>query len=124
MTTALPANLARDFQTVSAMVRIFCRAHHAPAAGAICASCAELTAYAELRLSKCPFGEHKTTCRECPVHCYRPGEREAMRDVMRFAGPRMLWTHPILAIRHLWLERKGAPPWPPKARRHSAPENS
>ena len=43
-------------------------------------ACAELTGYAELRLSKCPFGAAKTTCRECPVHCYRPGEREAMKE--------------------------------------------
>ena len=24
-----------------------------------------------------------------------------MKQVMRYAGPRMLWRHPILAIRHL-----------------------
>ncbi len=111
--STLPRNIQLDLCTVSAMVRLFCRARHADPAG-LCPSCAELTRYAEMRLSKCPFGEAKTTCRECPVHCYRPGEREAMRAVMIFAGPRMLWTHPWLALRHLWLERKGAPPWPPK----------
>jgi hypothetical protein len=40
-----------------------------------------------------------------------------MKDVMRYAGPRMLWRHPLLAIRHLWIERQGAPPWPPRRRR-------
>ncbi len=69
------------------------------------------------RLAKCPFGTQKTTCRECPVHCYRPAERTAMKDVMRFAGPRMLWRHPFLALRHLWLERQGPPPWPPQKRK-------
>jgi hypothetical protein len=29
-----------------------------------------------------------------------------MREVMRFAGPRMLLFHPVMAIRHLWDERK------------------
>lgn len=115
--TALPRNLQLDLSTVSAMVRIYCRAHHADKSGGVCPACAELTRYAEMRLAKCPFWEEKTTCRECPVHCYRAGEREAMRVVMRYAGPRMLWRHPLLAIRHLWLERQGAPPWPPKARR-------
>lgn len=113
----LPRNLALDFKTVSSMIRIYCRAKHAEPGGGRCASCAELTGYAEMRLARCPFGEEKTTCRECPIHCYRPGEREAMRAVMVYAGPRMLWTHPLLAIRHLWLERKGAPPWPPTAKR-------
>jgi Nitrous oxide-stimulated promoter len=115
---ALPRNLQLDLSTVSAMVRIYCRAHHADASGGLCPACAELTRYAEMRLATCPFGEEKTTCRECPVHCYRAGEREAMRVVMRYAGPRMLWRHPLLAIRHLWLERQGAPPWPPKRRGH------
>jgi len=115
--TRLPTNIQRDLRTVSAMVRLFCRAKHADPSGALCPSCAELAGYAELRLSKCPFGAEKTTCRECPVHCYRPGEREAMRAVMIYAGPRMLWTHPWLALRHLWLERKGAPPWPPRRAR-------
>lgn len=115
---ALPRNLELDLKTVSAMVRMYCRAHHAREAGrGPCEGCAALIAYAEHRLEKCPFEEDKTTCRDCPVHCYRPGEREAMREVMRYAGPRMLWRHPLLAVRHLWLERRGAPPWPPRQRR-------
>jgi hypothetical protein len=28
--------------------------------------------------------------------------REQVRAVMRYAGPRMLWRHPILALEHLW----------------------
>jgi len=35
-----------------------------------------------------------------------------MREVMRFAGPRMMWRHPYLAIRHLLDERKKAPELP------------
>ncbi len=35
-----------------------------------------------------------------------------MREVMRFAGPRMLARHPYLAIRHLLDDRREAPPLP------------
>jgi hypothetical protein len=28
-----------------------------------------------------------------------------MCEVMRFAGPRMMWYHPLDAIKHLWSER-------------------
>jgi hypothetical protein len=35
-----------------------------------------------------------------------------MREVMRFAGPRMMWRHRYLAIRHLLDERKKAPELP------------
>jgi hypothetical protein len=49
------------------------------------------------------------TCAKCPVHCYRPELRERIRAVMRYAGPRMLFRHPRLAILHLWDRVKRAP---------------
>ena len=58
-----------------------------------------------MRLSRCPFGENKTTCRLCPVHCYKPEMKKRMQEVMRYAGPRMLLYHPTAACRHLWKER-------------------
>ena len=91
------------------MVHVFCREQHATLNGSLCSDCSTLHDYAFARLEHCPFGEQKTTCRVCPIHCYRSTEREAMRDVMRFAGPKMLWRHPWLAIRHLWVERQGPP---------------
>lgn len=42
--------------------------------------------------------------RLCPVHCYKRDMRERMRQVMRYAGPRMLWVHPVAALRHVWRE--------------------
>ena len=64
----------------------------------------ELLAYAHARLDRCPFGEGKKTCRRCPVHCYKRDMRERMRQVMRYAGPRMIGVHPVAALRHLWRE--------------------
>jgi len=120
----LPPNIERDRRTVEAMVHIYCAGHHDERGGALCGTCAALLAYADARLARCPFGEEKTTCRECPIHCYRAQERATMKDVMHYAGPRMLWRHPILAVRHLLLERKGPPPWPPRARRRTQPTSS
>lgn len=111
----LPKNIQRDQKTVAAMIRIYCAGKHGRG-GSLCAACAALVDYADDRLARCPFGEEKTTCRDCPIHCYRPAERTTMKEVMRYAGPRMLLRHPLLAIRHLWIERKGAPPWPHKRR--------
>ena len=67
-----------------------------------CAECAALIRYAHDWLVRCVFGEAKTSCRRCPVHCYRPAMREKMRRVMRFSGPRMLLYSPRRAIAH-WL---------------------
>ena len=56
--------------------------------------------YALARLERCPFGGEKPKCSACPVHCYKPAQREQARLIMRYAGPRMLLRHPLLAIAH------------------------
>jgi len=86
------------------MVRLYCAEQHR-SAGGLCESCEALLDYSHQRLDRCPYGEHKPACNQCPIHCYQPARREAMRDVMRLAGPRMLLRHPWLAIVHLWKER-------------------
>ena len=72
----------------------------------MCSQCRELLAYAEARLERCPFGLEKPTCSKCPIHCYKPDMREEIREVMSYAGPRMLKKHPVLGIRHLIDGRK------------------
>lgn len=92
--------LIREKQTIEAMIRLYCRGHHAAAAGGVCGECRELLDYAMKRLDCCPFGAEKPTCARCPIHCYKPSMRERIREVMRYSGPRMLARHPILALRH------------------------
>ncbi len=100
--------LAREWKTMSAMVRIYCRDHH-QAGNALCDGCREFLDYAQLRLERCRFGEEKPTCAKCPVHCYQRGRREQARIIMRYAGPRMLWEHPVMSLRH-WLDSFRAAP--------------
>ncbi len=92
--------LARERRTVLAMIRIYCRDHH-QSCSELCAECGALWNYCQCRLDKCPFGEEKPTCAKCSIHCYQPAPREQIKVVMRYAGPRMMWRHPILAIGHL-----------------------
>jgi hypothetical protein len=99
----------REFETVTAMLRLYCQGHHHPTGPELCPDCGELRAYALLRLQRCPFGEAKPACAHCRVHCYKPDLRERIRRIMRWAGPRMMWHHPILALRHLIDGRRPAP---------------
>ena len=94
----------REQQVVSLMVSLYCRKYHG--GKALCPECAALDAYARLRSEKCPFMETKTFCSNCRVHCYKPEMREKIRAVMRFSGPRMLFYHPVLAIRHVIETKK------------------
>ena len=110
MVSGLHPRLRREARTIEAMIRISCRNQHGGRGRQLCSECDELRAYALQRLEKCPFQEKKTTCVKCPVHCYRPGMRARVRAVMRYAGPRMLWRHPGLAIMHLLVDsRRQAP---------------
>jgi len=91
--------IEREQRTVAQMIRIYCR--HKEGNRELCPDCLALLEYARLRLSKCPFGENKTSCRKCTVHCYRPDMKERIKAVMHYSGPRMILHHPITAIRHL-----------------------
>ena len=94
--------LRREYRTMACMVRIWCRDHHhAAGGGAPCGECREFLDYAARRLEKCPYGEAKPTCAKCPIHCYKRAQREHAREIMRYAGPRMTWRHPWLALMHL-----------------------
>lgn len=92
----------KEKEIVSQMIALYCRKSHHRKEG-LCAECAELNAYARLRSDKCPFMETKTFCVNCRVHCYKPQMRERIRAVMRFSGPRMIFYHPVAAVRHVFL---------------------
>jgi hypothetical protein len=96
------ARLTREWRTMTAMVRIFCRDRHHTASG-LCAECQQFLDYASVRLERCRFGPEKPTCAKCPVHCYQRERREQVRVIMRYAGPRMLWERPLMTLRH-WLD--------------------
>ncbi len=92
--------IEREKRTVEVMIGMYCRAHHGSSA-ALCADCSALLDYALARIERCPFLVKKPPCSSCPVHCYKPEMREQIRAVMRHAGPRMLLSHPVLAVAHL-----------------------
>jgi len=92
--------LARERLTMYRMIGIYCSAHHDSSWNILCAECQEFQDYTELRLQKCPYGEDKPTCANCPVHCYKPARKVQVTEIMRYAGPRMLFRHPLLAIAH------------------------
>ena len=108
-----PKRIRRERVTVRAMVAMYCRHHHG--GSELCESCAELADYADRKLDRCPYAGAKPACTHCPIHCYGAEPRERMREVMRFAGPRMIWRHPYLAVRHLLDERKKEPELPRKS---------
>ncbi|WP_418463188.1 nitrous oxide-stimulated promoter family protein [Frisingicoccus sp.] len=95
----------REKKMVSQMIVLYCRKNHGTK-DTLCPECAALNLYARQRSDKCPFMETKTFCSNCKVHCYKPEMREKIRMVMRFSGPRMIFYHPVAAIRHMIETKK------------------
>jgi len=90
------------------MVALYCRKNHTISQD-ICPECSDLSQYCRDRLGNCPWGEHKPACALCTIHCYAAGYRERIQQVMRFSGPRIIFTRPLLAINHI-LHRFHNPP--------------
>ena len=95
----LDSKREKEKSMVGYMIGLYCRKNHK--CRELCPECKDLYEYACMRIDKCPFMETKTFCSNCKVHCYQKDYREKIRQVMRFSGPRMIFTHPVLAIKHL-----------------------
>lgn len=50
--------------------------------------------------------ELKIFCSFSKVNCDTTVMREQIREVMRYAGPRMLLHKPVMAIRHVMTQRR------------------
>ncbi len=92
--------IQREQKTIDLMIELYCHDQHKNQ-NELCDDCQALKDYAHRRLEKCPYQEKKTTCANCPTHCYQKSMREKIRVVMRYAGPRMLKNHPGLTFLHL-----------------------
>lgn len=104
----MDSRLKRERKTVEAMIKLYCREAHG-AGETLCAECSHLMEYVTERLEQCPFGGKKPVCFRCNIHCYESQMRQRIRSVMRTAGRKMIYRHPVMLIRHVMdLMKKGA----------------
>ncbi|MDQ1147363.1 hypothetical protein QE429_004190 [Bacillus sp. SORGH_AS 510] len=92
-------NIQKEKEIVKEMINLYCRKKHHR--DVLCKDCEALKNYALLRLSFCRFGEDKSACSNCTVHCYKLRYREKMKAVMRYSGKWMLLHHPVYSVKHL-----------------------
>ena len=94
-----PKIIQREKRMVDDMVLIYCKAHHGYI-GAPCAKCAELGVYAKNRLQNCRYQEKKPVCGKCGLTCYNSQTKGYAEKVFTYAGPRMMFEHPLLGLQH------------------------
>ena len=92
----------KDIRLIGKFVEVYCAGKHGGAVRLpftlpealgqrqFCPECAELMSYAITRRRKCPLEAEKPTCKHCRIHCYAEAEREKMREIMSFAGRRLM----------------------------------
>ncbi|MEJ2470310.1 MAG: nitrous oxide-stimulated promoter family protein [Desulfuromonadales bacterium] len=102
----LTAKELKDLKVLLQFTAVYCQAKHAgkrvvittpehafhklPLDGfPVCDTCREFLLYAFERRLRCPLDE-KPLCKHCPVHCYKPGHREKVREIMRFSGRHLI----------------------------------
>ena len=110
--SCVDAKRDREKRVVSLMISLYCHKKHGNfwkgyrGNSSMCAECAELDRYVRQQTDRCPVIATKTFCSNCRVHCYTPEMREKIKEVMRFSGPRMVFHHPIMALRHVIESKK------------------
>lgn len=100
----LDAKKAKDIRVLRDFISIFCRENHKAEAKdtfpikddrlrnslnnkdlVLCQGCSKLLSHGIAKLLLCPYNP-KPMCKKCETHCYAPGYREKVREVMRFSG--------------------------------------
>lgn len=92
--------IEKEKKIVKLMIMRYCKGQKH--SGRPCGDCGELIQYVEDKLDLCPFMETKTYCSNCKVHCYKASMRMKIKEVMRYSGPRMIFSHPIITIDHVY----------------------
>ena len=115
----LSARERKDLKVLARFTAVYCRAHHAGPRAAVsvaageprrlplrsdpvCPECSGFLAYAFERRLRCPL-EEKPACKHCPVHCYKPGHREKVREIMRFSGRHLIVRGRLDLLWHYFL---------------------
>ena len=78
----------KEKKLIPVMIKKYCHGKHKAKGEELCEECRQLTEYALFRF--------------CKIHCYKPDMREKIKDVMKWAGPRMIFTHPVFAFKHVF----------------------
>ncbi len=91
----------QEKETIKSMIMVYCKGNHGTPKGKLCEECSSVLEYSYKRIDHCPFMETKTFCSNCKVHCFKKEQREKIKEIMKYSGKRMIFSHPIMAVSHV-----------------------
>jgi len=115
---------AKDTVLVVRFTEWYCKAHHRDAERSqlqspgvetgiygrhlpiLCGDCAAYARYVEFRTELCP-NDPKPFCTVCAIKCYAPDMAEYSRMVMRYSGPRSVFSrYWRRALQHILIDKR------------------
>lgn len=94
------SKLKNQQNQIEIMITMYCKKYHT-SKDILCDKCKNLLNYANKKVSNCPYIENKPNCKNCPTKCYNKDMQKDIIKVMRYSGPRLIFSHPIMAIDHI-----------------------
>jgi hypothetical protein len=98
----LTKNRKNDIRLIGKFVEVYCAGKHGAVERdplalpddlgelRICRECAAFLEYAVTKRLNCPLEAEKPSCKHCRIHCYDRARREKMREIMSYAGRRLM----------------------------------
>src|SRR6056297_90918 len=90
--------LEMEKKVLRKMVHIYCRGNHSK--NSPCSECMEVINYGLNKIDSCIYGINKPFCSKCTIHCYEENMKKKVKDIMRYSGPRIIFYHPIISLKH------------------------
>lgn len=99
---AVTRHQKNDIRLIGKFVEVYCAGKHRGAERSpvalpadmgernLCPECASFLHYAITKRLKCPLESEKPTCKHCRIHCYDRPRREKVREIMSYAGRRLM----------------------------------
>jgi hypothetical protein len=92
----------KDIKLIGKFVEVYCVGKHHDAEQhrvllpgdvgerLLCRECSSFLEYATAKRMKCPLEAEKPTCKNCRIHCYDKARREKVREIMSYAGKKLM----------------------------------
>lgn len=105
----------KDIRLIGEFVREYCAGHHETKRRSLfplpaglkeillCSECAHFMEYAIAKRLRCPLETEKPSCKHCRIHCYGGDERKKIREIMAYAGRRMIMRGRLDYIWHYYF---------------------
>ncbi len=91
----MAGDVEKDIKVLEQFIQVYCDTKHNEAEKSekdglnLCPECHETMDYSRTRRELCPL-DPKPACKNCEIHCYKPDQRQKIREIMRHSGMHLI----------------------------------